>query len=137
MPTYIGLLKLTDQGIRNLKGIVAQQQRGEGRAVVERLGGRIIGAWWTQGAYDASLVQDRPDDETASACMLTLATTQGNVRSETMHAYTVEEMQWIVQKTALSQRSSVTALFVLDRLLSASSLEPAPGWAGEDSALAR
>src|ERR1051326_2649899 len=31
MPTYIGLLKLTDQGIRNLKeNFTAEQQRGQG-----------------------------------------------------------------------------------------------------------
>jgi uncharacterized protein with GYD domain len=75
------------------------QRSEEGRALVERVGARVVGWWWTQGAYDMVIVLEAPDDETASALALSMAMA-GNVRTETMRAYTAEEMQRIVDKLA-------------------------------------
>jgi uncharacterized protein with GYD domain len=99
VPTYIGLLKLTDEGIRNLKDIVATQQRGEGGEGVQRGGGKIIGAWWTQGQYAAVVVGEWPDEESVSVSALTTGM-RGNFRGDTMRAFTAEEMQQIVQRLA-------------------------------------
>jgi len=90
MPTYIGLLKWTDQGARNVKEALARNEQG--RAAIERAGGRVIGAWWTMGAYDTVVVAEYPDDETASAVALAVGMA-GNIHSETLRAYGVEEMQ--------------------------------------------
>jgi uncharacterized protein with GYD domain len=95
MPTYIGLFKWTAQGIQNVKNTVTRV--GEVRAAAEKAGGRVVEAWWTQGPYDLVAATEWPDDESASAFMLSIAMT-GNVRSETMRAYTAEEMQRILQK---------------------------------------
>jgi uncharacterized protein with GYD domain len=95
MPTYIVLLKWTEQGVRNAKQALQRQEQG--RAALEQAGGRLIGTWWTQGAYDAVVVAELPDDETASAGAIALGMA-GNVRTETMRAYTAEEMQRILQK---------------------------------------
>jgi uncharacterized protein with GYD domain len=96
VPTYIGLLKLTDQGIRNLKANVLQQP-GQAGGATERGGGRIIGSWFTQGAYDAVVVGDWPDDESVSVTALTEGM-RGDLRGETLRAFTLEEMQRIVQR---------------------------------------
>ena len=95
MPTYISLLKYTEQGIRNIKDAPARVEQASARLAESNA--RIIGTWWTQGAYDAVVVTEFPDDETASAAALTLGI-QGNVRTETMRAYTADEMQRIIQK---------------------------------------
>jgi uncharacterized protein with GYD domain len=95
MPTYIGLFKWTDQGVRNVKDSVTRVEQA--RAAAEKSGGRLIGTWWTQGAYDIVAVFELPDDETASVFVLSNVMV-GNVRSETMRAYTAEEMQRILQK---------------------------------------
>jgi uncharacterized protein with GYD domain len=95
MPTYIELLKWTPQGIQNVKNTVTRVE--EARAQIDQAGGRLVGTWWTQGSYDLVAVVEWPDDESASAFMLSLAMV-GNVRSETMRAYTAEEMQRIIQK---------------------------------------
>jgi uncharacterized protein with GYD domain len=95
MPTYIGLLKWTDQGARNAKDALSRNEQG--RAMIEKAGGRLIGAWWTMGAYDTVVVAEMPDDESISALAIALGM-QGNVRTETLRAYGPEEMQRILSK---------------------------------------
>jgi uncharacterized protein with GYD domain len=95
MPTYVGLVRWTDQGIKTVKDATSRSEQG--KAAIEQAGGRVIGSWWTQGAYDAVVVTEWPDDEAASVAALSYAMA-GNVRTETMRAYTNEEMQRIVQR---------------------------------------
>ena len=95
MPIYISLIKWTDQGARDVKN--ALNRREQIMAALEKAGGRMIGGWYTQGAYDAVTAVEWPDDESASAAALALGM-GGNSRTETMRAYTPEEMQRILQK---------------------------------------
>ena len=95
MPTYIALLKWTEQGAKDAKNTIERGERA--RAMIEKAGGQVIGTWWTQGAYDVVLAAEFPDDETASAVAIATGMT-GYVRSETMRAYGREEMQRILQK---------------------------------------
>jgi uncharacterized protein with GYD domain len=95
MPTYIGLLKWTEQGVKDVKNALSRQEQGH--AAIDKAGGRVIGSWWTQGAYDVVIVAEFPDDETASAAAIATGMA-GNARSETMRAYGREEMQRILQK---------------------------------------
>jgi uncharacterized protein with GYD domain len=95
MPTYVSLLTWTEQGIKDAKSALTRGEQG--RAAIENAGGRLIGSWWTQGAYDIVVVAEFPDDETASAVALAVGMA-GNIRSQTMRAYTAEEMQGIVQR---------------------------------------
>ena len=95
MPLYITLVKWTEQGIHNIKDTVNRVEQAS--AAAEKAGGRLVGVWWTQGQYDIVGVWDLPDDETASALILTVALA-GNVRSGTVRAYNAEEMQRILQK---------------------------------------
>ncbi len=95
MPTYIALGKWTEQGVRNIKDTLTRTEQV--RAAAERSGGRLVGTWWTQGAYDVVAVFEFPDDETASAVALGAAM-GGNIRTETLRAYGAEEMQRILQK---------------------------------------
>jgi uncharacterized protein with GYD domain len=95
MPTYVALFKWTEQGVRTVKETVARTEQN--RSAIEKAGGRLVGVWWTQGAYDVVAVTEFPDDETASAVMLSI-NAAGSARTETMRAYTVEEMQGVLQK---------------------------------------
>ncbi|HET6319033.1 MAG TPA: GYD domain-containing protein [Chloroflexota bacterium] len=95
MPTYVALARWTDQGIKSAKGAVDRFEQQ--RAATEQAGGRIVGIWWTQGAYDAVAVIEWPDDETASVAAITMGMV-GNVRTETMRAYTSEEMRRILER---------------------------------------
>ena len=95
MPTYVTLAKWTDQGIQNAKETVDRVEQA--RRVVEQLGGRLTTVLWTQGAFDLVSISEFPDDEAATAFLLGLGA-RGNGRTETLRAFTAEEMRRILQK---------------------------------------
>jgi uncharacterized protein with GYD domain len=95
MPTYLFLCNLTEQGIRGIKQ--GAQSRQAGRDAIERLGGRVIGNYGTQGRYDVVWLADFPDEAAASAFALQ-AGLRGNLRTETLRAFTNEEMDAIIAK---------------------------------------
>ncbi len=89
---FITLYQWTDQGARNVKGSPDRVA-----ATIEAAGMKIHGIWLTMGEYDLVSVSETPDDATAAAFVLGLAA-QGNVRTRTMKAFTVEEFAEIVKK---------------------------------------
>lgn len=95
MPTYISLIKWTDQGVRNSKDTVQRAQAFRGD--LERRGGKLVSIYWTQGSYDIVATIDAPDDQTAMATLLAVGGL-GNVRTETLHAFNETEMAAILQK---------------------------------------
>ncbi len=94
MQTAITLFKFTDQGIRNVKDTVKRARAS--KEAVSAAGGRVIGIWWTLGQYDMVVIAEGPDDETAMRVLLATGM-QGNLRSETLRAFSEEEMERIVQ----------------------------------------
>ena len=99
MPTYVTLYKWTEQGIHGVRDTV--DRADQVAAAGEALGGRIIGVWWTQGAYDLVVVSDWPDEEAAMAQALRVAMA-GNVRSETLRAFDKEDMRRILGRLRLT-----------------------------------
>jgi uncharacterized protein with GYD domain len=95
MPTYIGLYKLTDQGIKNIKD--APQRIEEAIKAAEAMGGKSLGVYTVLGEYDYVSVGELPNDETAVALALAMGS-QGNVRTTTLKAFTKEEFAEIVKK---------------------------------------
>ena len=95
MPTYVTLIKWTDQGVRNAKDSI--QRAGAFRSDLERRGGKLLSIYWTQGKYDIVATIDAPDDQTAMAAVLAVGGL-GNVRTETLRAFNETEMQSILQK---------------------------------------
>jgi uncharacterized protein with GYD domain len=95
MPTYVSLLRWTEQGIKNAKSTLERAEQAS--AAVQRTGGRLQTVLWTQGAYDIVTVAEFPDEESATAFLIGLGG-QGNVRSETMRAFNAEEMKRILAK---------------------------------------
>ena len=95
MPTYIGLYKLTDQGIKNIKdapGRVEEAIKG-----AETMGGKVIGVYTVMGEYDYVTIGEFPSDETQMAFTMALGS-RGNVRTTTLKAFTKEEFAQIVKK---------------------------------------
>jgi len=95
MPTYIFLTRWTDQGLVGTKGSVTRTDAAVER--MERLGVRIFETYWTVGEHDLVLVADCPDEETAHAVTLDLAS-GGNVRPTAMRAFDRDEMAALLAK---------------------------------------
>lgn len=95
MATYIGLLGFTDQGIRNVKQTV---ERGEAvKKMAEKAGAKLKETYWTLGAYDVVAIVEAPNDETAMSFLLGVGSL-GNVRTQTLRAFSGEEMRSILAK---------------------------------------
>ncbi len=95
MPTYITLVKWTDQGIKNVKGTADRTDQVQNLA--QQFGGQLTTVYWTQGAYDLIGIFEFPDEESFTACALAVGAS-GNVRTESLRAYSREEIQRILQK---------------------------------------
>jgi uncharacterized protein with GYD domain len=95
MATYVNLIKLTDQGIRNYKDTVARAEKYWG--AVKAAGGRVIHEVWTLGEYDVIILFEAPDDETAAALAFQVSSL-GNVRTTTLRAFNADEMKKLVAK---------------------------------------
>jgi uncharacterized protein with GYD domain len=93
--SYVVLYKFTDQGVKNVKDTV--QRANEARADNERRGFKVHGIYWTHGQYDMVAVVEAPDETSMMAGLFNIASA-GNVRSETLRAFTAEEMQAAIKK---------------------------------------
>jgi uncharacterized protein with GYD domain len=95
MPTYIGLYKLTDQGIRNIKDAPGRLEDAIKGA--EAMGGKVIGVYTVMGEYDYVAIGEFPSDKAAMSFALAIGS-GGNVRTTTLKAFGKEEFTEIVKK---------------------------------------
>jgi uncharacterized protein with GYD domain len=95
MATYIALVNFTDQGVRNIKQTTERAKTLS--AAAAKLGVKVRETYWTMGAYDAVLIADAPNDETITAMALSVGAL-GNIRTQTMRAYSADEMNKILSK---------------------------------------
>jgi uncharacterized protein with GYD domain len=89
MPTYVVLYKFTDQGTKDVVGTV--KRANEVRADNEKRGFKVQGLFWTQGRYDMVAVVEAPDEQAMLAGLFNIGRA-GNVRSETLRAFTADEV---------------------------------------------
>lgn len=95
MATYIVLASFTDQGIKHVKETI---ERGEAfKKLASKTGASVKDMYWTLGSRDVVAICEAPDDETATALSLSV-TSRGNVRSETLRAFSSEEMKKILDR---------------------------------------
>jgi uncharacterized protein with GYD domain len=95
MPTFVLLANFTDQGIRNIKDTINRAEAF--KEMAKKSGITMKELYWTLGSHDVAAVFDAPDDESATALSLS-ASSRGNVRCETLRAFSFEEMKRILGK---------------------------------------
>jgi uncharacterized protein with GYD domain len=95
MKTYVSLVNWTDQGIKEFRDTI--ERADEFSKLVQNSGGRVREMMWTVGEYDMVCVADFPDEETGVAALLK-AGSLGNIRSNTLPAFSAEEMSGILAK---------------------------------------
>jgi uncharacterized protein with GYD domain len=94
MATYVTLVNFTDQGIRNIKD--SPERLAAFRSLAEKAGVTIRSVHYTVGAYDIVTVTEG-SDEAVTSVLLKLGSL-GNVRTQTMRAFSAEEIKAIIGK---------------------------------------
>jgi uncharacterized protein with GYD domain len=97
MPTFMILGKFTEQGVRNIKE--SPKREDAFRKVCEKQNVRVKDVYRTMGRYDLAAIVDAPDDVTMSAILYTLGSL-GNVRTETLRAFTSQETEAALARVA-------------------------------------
>ena len=93
MATYIILSNYTQKGIENIKESPARLDAVKG--FFREMGAEIKGFYLVQGRYDIVIVVEAPDDETVAKLSLAVGS-QGNVRTETLRAFTEDEYRGVI-----------------------------------------
>jgi uncharacterized protein with GYD domain len=93
MATYISLVQFTDKGMHAAKETT--HRVAEWASKVRPMGVSIKQMYWTLGQYDQVCIFEAPDDETAASVLLS-ADLLGNIRTQTLRAFTSDEMEKIV-----------------------------------------
>ena len=95
MPTFILLGNFTDQGIRTIedtpKRVSAVKELGKKHGVT------VTEMYWTLGQYDIVAVLEATDDTAITAFGLSVGKI-GNVRTQTLRAYSADDMKGILSK---------------------------------------
>ena len=95
MVTYVVLAKFTEQGVRNVKD--SPKRADAFKEMAKTFGVTVKEIVWTQGRYDIVTLVEAPDESATMSLNLSLAAL-GNVRTETMRAFSATEMTKIVGK---------------------------------------
>jgi uncharacterized protein with GYD domain len=97
MATYIVLSSFTDQGVRNVKDTTKRADAV--RELAKKFGVTAKEIFWTLGRYDVVAIFEAPDDASMTALGLALAAA-GNVRTQTLRAFSRDEMNGVLAKLA-------------------------------------
>ena len=95
MATYIILANFTEQGIRNVKD--SPNRADAFRDMAQKAGVTVKEQYWTLGAHDIVTIVEAPDDVAVTAVGLSVGAL-GNVRTQTLRAFSKTEMTTIVAK---------------------------------------
>jgi uncharacterized protein with GYD domain len=93
MPTHITLINWTQKGIENVKESPARLDAA--KKAYQAVGAELKAFYLTMGRYDAVVISEGPDAETAAKLALAIGS-QGAIRTETMRAFTEDEYRKII-----------------------------------------
>jgi len=93
MATYITLLNYTEQGLKTIKESPSRLEKA--RQLLKSMGGDLKSFYLVQGRYDAVVISEAPNEEVVAKFALTIGA-QGNVRTQTVRAFTEDEYRKIV-----------------------------------------
>ena len=95
MSNYVVLIDWAEQGIKNVKDTVKRAKSFED--AIEKAGGKSLGFYYTIGRYDMVAIVQAPTDEAIASVLFSLGSL-GNVRTETLKAFSTDEAANIIEK---------------------------------------
>ena len=93
MATFITTLHFTEQGVKAVRDTC--ERAAAFKTTAKKLGVKVMGTYWTLGAFDGLILCEAPDEETLTAALLQLGSL-GNIRTQTARAFGEAEMQKIL-----------------------------------------
>ena len=97
MATYVMLSHFTEQGIRNVKDTT--KRAAAFKDMAKAAGVTVKDMYWTLGQYDMVAILEGPDDVAVTALGLS-AGKAGNVRTQTLRAFSPADMDAILTKVS-------------------------------------
>ena len=95
MPIYICLMKLTEQGKKDIKD--APERLENATKSIEAMGGKLVDFYLVMGEYDYVSVAEFPNDEVGMTFLLGLGAA-GNLGTTTLKAFSIEEFAEMTKK---------------------------------------
>ncbi|MPW20480.1 GYD domain-containing protein [Paraburkholderia sp. CNPSo 3157] len=95
MATYISLWNFTDQGIRAVKDTTSRA--GIVKEIAQKAGVTVKDIYWTLGTYDGVVIFEAPNEEALAAVGLAVGA-MGNVRTQTVRAFSFDEIKRVLSK---------------------------------------
>lgn len=95
MAIYIVLVNFTDQGIRHIKDTTKRADAI--REMAKKFGVTTKEIYWALGSYDIVDLFDAPDDASMAAFLASYVAL-GNVRTQTLRAFSQADMNGILAK---------------------------------------
>src|SRR5260370_40735171 len=95
MVSCVVLTRFTDQGILNAKD--SPKRADAFKQLAKTFGVTVKDIFWTQGRYDTVTIVEAPDESAAMSLSLSLGAL-GNVRTESLRAFSAADMATIVAK---------------------------------------
>ncbi len=95
MATYIVLSNFTDQGVRTIQDTTKRSDAV--KEMGKKFGVTAKEFYWTLGSYDVVAIAEAPDDASITAFGLAIGA-GGNVRTQTMRAFSRDDMDGILAK---------------------------------------
>ena len=95
MVTYVGLMSFTDKGLQSIKDTT--KRAAAAKEAAKKAGVNLRELVWTMGEYDLVSIVEGEDEQALAAFTLAIAM-QGNVRFQSLRAYSSSEMDAILAK---------------------------------------
>ena len=97
MATYVSLCNFTEKGAHEIKDTLKRTEAA--KTLAKQFGTTIKEVLWLQGQYDLVVISEGPDEIALNALLLNTIKA-GNIRAQTMRAFTAGEMAKILEKVA-------------------------------------
>ena len=95
MPTYITLVNYTQKGVENMKE--SPNRLEAAKQLFKSMGGELKSFYLSMGRFDAVVISEGPDDETATKLAMTIASA-GAIRTETFRVFTEDEYRKMISE---------------------------------------
>ena len=85
----------TEQGIKNVKDTIRRAKSFED--AIQKAGGKSLGIYYTMGRYDLVAIIEASNDDAIASILYSLGRL-GNVRTETLNAFSLDQAANIIEK---------------------------------------